>query len=555
VSLARSSLLFALGTLISRFSGLARDMVTTHLLGAGPLHDAFVVAQRIPNLLRDMLAEGALGSSFTKVYTALKEQDGEAADRLLFHMLYLCLLVMSLLTLIGLWLAPSLVTMMSLGAATDAVYARHAVSLTRILMPTLAMAVIGAVAMGALYQRGKFFLNAVIPVLANLGVIAGGLLGGSLVTRYWPELLTEGKDARVIGLAWGTVVGFVVQMVAALWNVRGPLQAMPRGCLREWPWSPHLKQVLMLMGPAVIAGSAGPINSIVNTNFATSVGSGAVTWLNYAFRILQLPIGVFGVAVGVYALPALTRAVTQAGRKVDSKVSAQLEQAVIFVSWLLVPCMLFTLLHHHRIIDLLFGHGRYTPHDVDATGQALFAYAFSMLAYGLIKVMTSFYYAVDRTNFAMRVSLAAIAINFLGNSLFVKQLGHVGLALTTSLTLSINALVLIWGSTRMGARWNREVLRRHGLALVGAGLIFALASWGQHTIEISLDPWILSQLEDLKLLLARNPEAFWVPLVHQALPRLIDGLHLGLGLILVAGVFMLLGLQAYGKTWRSLRRG
>ncbi|MFN7640272.1 MAG: hypothetical protein ACK5PR_00820, partial [bacterium] len=87
------------------------------------------------------------------------------------------------------------------------------------------------------------------------------------------------------------------------------------------------------------------------------------------------------------------------------------------------------------------------------------------------------------------------------------------------------------------------------------GLIFALASWGQHTIEISLDPWILSQLEDLKLLLARNPEAFWVPLVHQALPRLIDGLHLGLGLILVAGVFMLLGLQAYGKTWRSLRRG
>ncbi len=476
MSIARSSLFFAAGTLISRVSGLVRDVVTTHILGAGPLHDAFVVAQRIPNLLRDMLAEGALGSSFTKVYTSLKEQNSEGADRLLFQMLYLSFLVMLSLIMLGIWAAPDLVAFMSLGGESSEIYQLNAVSLTQILFPSLGMSVIGAVAMGALYQKGRFFFNAVIPVLANLGVIFGGLVLGDLLQTYSPEWVAGSGDARVLGLAWGTILGFLIQMLAAIWSVRAPLIYCGKSLWKDLPWSGDIKLVLKLMGPAVIATSAAPINSIVNTNFATGVGPGAVTWLTYAFRILQLPIGIFGVAVGVYALPALTRAVIKAGKRVDSEVSAQLQQACTFVSWLLLPCMMFALVNHQRIIDFLFRHGHYTAADAEATGRALFAYSLSMLAYGLIKVMTAFYYATDKTSFAMKVSLFSIASNVLGNMLFVHRFGHVGLALTSSMTLSLNAAILVWGSKRMGADWNLAELKKNGAWLALGAAVYLSVS-------------------------------------------------------------------------------
>lgn len=555
MSIARSSLFFAAGTLISRVSGLIRDVVITHILGAGPLHDAFIVAQRIPNLLRDMLAEGAMGSSFTKVYTGLKVENPEAADRLLFQMLYLALIVMLALTGLGIAAAGRLVGIMSLGTETSSLFDQNAITMTKILFPSLGMSVLGAIAMGALYQKGRFFFNAIIPVLANLGVIAGGLFFGHWLTLFFPNWVAASGDPRVLGLAWGTLLGFFVQMTAALWNVRTGMLRLAKEYWNALPWSPEIGSVLRLMGPAVIATSAAPINSIINTNFATGVGPGAVTWLTYAFRILQLPIGIFGVAVGVYALPALTKAVVKAGRRVDGEVSRQLQQACTFVTWLLLPCMMFALVNHQLIIDFLLRHGHYTPEDVRATGNALFAYAFSMIAYGLIKVLTSFYYATDKTSFAMKVSLLSIAVNLLFNWLLVAPFGHVGLALTSSVTLSINALLLLWGTRKMGVSWRSSPLKKHLLWLTGGATIFLILALGNQIMAHWIDGglklgmgWVRERLlaeQWLDATFLNEWQGVW-----QRIPQTLFLLYSG-GLVLA--IFGFCGLKAYGISWKRIQ--
>ncbi len=492
MSVGKSALKFAVGTVLSRLSGLVRDVVVAGLLGAGHLNDAFVIAQRIPNLLRDMLAEGALGSSFTKTYTSLRHNDPDAAETLLFQMIYLGLLFTSLLILAGIVFAPQLVALMSVGSVQDARFSENAEIMTKILFPSLGMSVLGAIAMGALYEKGRFFLNAVIPILANLGVIAGGVALAPLLSHFFP-LWAEGLgDPRALGLAWGTLLGFALQMCAALWSVRHTLRLGMKEMLGRIPWSPEIKKVLVLMGPAAIASSAGPINSIVNTNFATDVGPGAVTWLNYAFRILQLPIGIFGVAVGVAALPSLTRAVSRAHKRVNEDVSLQLEQAVSLVTWFLFPCMVYMLVNYELIIRTLFRVGRFTETDVQATGQALFAYSFGLIAYGWIKVFTSFFYAIDKTSYAMRVSLFGIGLNYVGNLMLVHSFGHKGLAFTSSTTLSMNALLLCTGATLNGVRWNGLRVRKDLCALAFAGIIsygvdYAIAHQLKH-VEVR---WIL----------------------------------------------------------------
>ncbi len=476
MSLARSSLFFALGTFLSRLSGLLRDMVVTHLLGASALNDAFIIAQRIPNLLRDMLAEGALGSSFTKVFTSLKEDDSKSAEILLFQMLYFVIILTSFLVSLGVIFTPQLVRLMNLGVDGSYSLDSNAIGLTRLLFPSLSLTVIGAIAMGALYQKGKFFFNAVVPALANVGVILGGFYFGDWIVKLG-FLADQDETVRsVFGLALGTLVGFFFQAALSIWATREALFRVKRSLVMRWPWSPDIKRVIVLMAPAAIAGSAGPINSLVNTNFATSVGQGAVTWLNYAFRLVQLPVGIFGVAVGVYALPALTRAVTRAGRSVDINVSKELQDCFLFVLWLLTPCMIFTLLFNKVIIDLIFGHGRYLEADVIATADCLFLYGLSIVSYGLIKVLTSFYYAIDKTSFAMKVSLSGILANFVFNFLLVSHLKHMGLALSSSLTLTMNALFLFFGTWKLGVVWEWKYLFRNLFSLILAGASFYFLS-------------------------------------------------------------------------------
>lgn len=481
MSIARSSFLFSAGTLLSRFSGVLRESVTGAVFGASVFMDAYVVAFRIPNLLRDLLAEGALGSSFTKVYSSLCVQDKEAAEKLLMDTLQLVTLVSLCVTALGMIFAPQLVDLMTTIESTPEaeLFRSTTVSLTQLMFPFIGFAAFGAVVQGALYQRGGFFLAAVAPILFNIGSIIGALWLGNIATNILPaEWIQYFGNAAIFGLAFGTLAGGAAQSGIQLWGIWSPLIRGRRLWPTRFPWSRDTKKVLMLMTPMVIAASSGQINAMVNTNFATSLGTGAVTWLNFAFRLVQLPIGMFGVAVGAAILPSLTKSITEAGGRVDAKSSREAINALDLVTWLMVPCMVFMYGSALDITRLIYQAGQFSPTDTAATAAAIQAYSCGLLSYGMLKVLNSYYYAVDRTRFPMFVSFISIACNYFANSFLVHKFGHEGLAMTASVTLTINALLLIAGMSRDGIQVNKQqVFTSIGLLLLAAMIITIMRHW------------------------------------------------------------------------------
>jgi len=458
-------------------------MVVVGVFGAGALLDAFLVAFRIPNLLREMLAEGALGSSFTKVYSGLMEQDRSKAQHLLVDCLWLFTLVSCLVCGLGIVFAPELVGIMTLQVSTidRPDFLHNTVGLTRLLFPYLGLMIISSVVMGALHQGGRFFLSAFAPVGFNLGFILGAWLFSDWMLRWSPGWVQQYiGDPQIVGLAVGVLLGGFAQLVMQGSTLAKLIFRELPAAMKRRVWNDHTRQVVRLMLPASIAASAGPINVFVNTNFATSLGDGAVSWLNFAFRLLQLPIGLFGVAVGVAVLPALSRALAQSENVVTEEASRYLQNAGDLVAWLMMLCFAYIAMNHQAMIQLLFQHGQFTGADSLATSRALYAYSFGVLGYGLIKVFTSFYYAVERTDFAMKVSLFSILVNFTGNYLLVERFGHVGLALTSAITLSMNAVILAIGMSTFGISLDLKSLLR-SLACLSLAVLVSLLMMGLGT--------------------------------------------------------------------------
>ncbi len=466
MSLGKSSLLFAIGTFLSRLTGVLRESVIAGVFGANAVLDALIVANRIPNLLRELLAEGALGASFTKVYANLKAQDesdkiAKRANLFIVQSLLFFSLLTGLICILGMIFAPEIVKLMTLFTSESETHTRFlhdTIGLTRLLFPFIAFMTVGAIASGVLHQKGMFFTSAISSVALNVGVIIGALIFARLLTNYGPDWIESSiADRSSTGLALGILLGGLCQ---TLIQFRGLGRAEFSGLQipRKFPWSKDVKKVCVLMGPMVIAGSAGQINVLVNTNFATALQEGSVTWLNFSFRILQLPIGIFAVGVGVISLPALTRVIARNGS--SSEIANSLENALSLVIWLVLPCLCFLLLNSLPTTQLLYEHGRFTSLDSIATSDALFYYSFSLIAYGCLKVLTSYYYAVERTHYAMKVSLFSILVNLGANLFFVSHLGHKGLALSTSCTLSMNALLLFWGLRQDSLKWEKEKIQK-----------------------------------------------------------------------------------------------
>lgn len=480
MSVARSSFIFASGTLLSRISGVARESVIGAVFGASVAMDAFVVAFRIPNLLRELLAEGALGSSFTKVYSSLSVTDSSAASKLLVQTLQFVVMVSIAICGLGILFADDLVHLMTMfdGSASDSPeFYNTTVSLTKILFPFIGFAAIGAVIQGALYQRGGFFLAGVAPILFNVFSIIGALWLAPLASNLAPESIRESiSDPAILGLAIGTLIGGAAQSGIQAWGLWKPALA-GKNLFRfsTIPWSSDVKKVLLLMTPMIIAASAGQVNMIVNTNFATSLGTGAVTWLYFAFRLVQLPIGMFGVAIGAAVLPALSKSITEAQGKVSEKASQEVINAMDLVAWLMIPCTLGLVLSSTNITRLLYEAGRFTPADTIATAAAIEAYSYGLLGYGILKVMNSYYYATGRTRFPMYVGLFSILANYAANSILVQKIGHEGLATTASIILSLNSTLLILGMTKDGVsvKW-KQIASSLSLLLLASAVTIGL---------------------------------------------------------------------------------
>lgn len=450
MSIARSSLKFSVGTLLSRITGMLREMIIASVFGASTYLDAFLIANRIPNLFRDMLAEGALGSAFTKVFTSIYDIESKRALKLFSDFIILSLLLTIIITIIGILFAPyfvSVLTLLTSQTQKGDLFFLNTVNITKVVFPFLGLAILNSIIMGVLYQQNKFFISALSSSLLNIGYIIGATILGYLFFHILPQNI-EHKFANraILGLAIGVLLGGILQIIMQIYFI---WKSIIKKC--EWTftinflYSKDVKHVIKLMLPAAIASSAGTINILINTNFATMLQTGAVSWLNYAFHLIQLPVGLFGVAIGSVAIPSFTKALSTSNQKVDSKVSQEFQAAIELVLWFMIPSCIFLLLNSLDIVKFLYEHGKFDSFASHKTSQALFAYSFGIVAYGLIKVLTSFYYAVERTSYAMKVSIISILINLIFNILLVKRYGHVGLATTSSITLTINALLLIIG--------------------------------------------------------------------------------------------------------------
>lgn len=455
MSIARASLFFSLGTLVSRFAGLLRDRIVLSVFGASDTMSGFIIAFRIPNMLREMLAEGALGSSFTKVYSGLAVADQARARKLLLDALVLMTVVSVVVCTLGIIAAPAIVRLMTSEAESAPAMTAVATGLTRLLFPFLACMILGAIAMGALHQRGTFFLTSVSPVFFNIFNIIGALFFSSWMVSYGPDWIETWIAPKAItGFTIGVLCGGLAQLLAQLYGIWSEVREAWRDYDWHLPWSSDLKKMLLLMAPMALAASAGQIRTVINNYFATTAGAGAVVWLDSAFRLLQLPIGLFGVAISSAVLPSLSRALAAAGGKVDQRSSREIQNAVELVLWLMAPCFVFYAINDVHVVRCLLQSGHFKAHDANQTAAALFAYSFALLGYGLSKVMTSFYFALEQTRFALYVSLITIAFNASINWYLVDQFGHTGLAWGYSVTQTLSIGLLVFGMRGQGISVN-----------------------------------------------------------------------------------------------------
>ncbi len=427
--IARSAGAVSGAVMCSRVLGLVREQIFAGLFGAGYAYDAFVVAFRIPNLLRDLFGEGALSAAFVTVFSDYDTNRGsEATWRLAGNVLVFLTILLSIITLIGTYYAGTIVNLLAPDYRLVAGKTELTIMLTRIMFPFLIFVALSAVVMGILNTRDRFFIPALSSSFFNLGSIIGGVSLALLFPRI-------GQPA-IAGMAWGTLIGGLLQLLMQLPTLfRVGFRFLPSLSLRD----PGLRRILVLMLPATIGLSATQINIFVNTNFAASCPQGSVSWLNYAFRMVQLPIGVFGVAFSIAAMPVLAK---HAATKDMDGLRQTFTSSLVMVFSLTIPATAGLVLLAEPIIRLIFQHGAFTALDTVRTAEALTFYAYGLFAYSSVKIMVPVFYALGSTRYPVIASFMAVAANIVIISLTIATFQHRAIALSTSCTMAMNFLFL-----------------------------------------------------------------------------------------------------------------
>jgi putative peptidoglycan lipid II flippase len=451
-------------TLASRVLGLARDQLFALLIGANRFSDAFVVAFRIPNLLRDLFAEGALSSAFVPTFAECRRHRGpEAAVALANAVLGVILVLVGGLTLAGILWAGPLVALIAPGFAPE--QALLAARMTRIMMPFLLLVSLAALAMGMLNAQARFTAPAIAPALFNVGSIAVGL---GLWAAGWPP------ERAVVGWSVGTLLGGALQLAAQLPSLRATGYRFHRVSGRATLAEPGVRRIGRLMAAALVGLSATQVNILVNTVFA-SHEPGANTWLQMAFRLMQLPLGVFGVAIATVAGAGVAQ---QAAARDLPAVNRTLGAAMRMVAFLNVPSAVGLMVLAGPIISLIYEHGRFGAPDAAATAQALVCYAVGLYAYSAVKVFAPAWYALDNARVPVIGSVLGMVANVALNVTLYPVLGYRGVALGTSLAAGANfaVLALAW-KKRHGALAEAGLVRHLGRVLA-ASAVLAVVAWG-----------------------------------------------------------------------------
>lgn len=433
-------------TLASRLLGLVREQVFASLLGAGYYTDAFNVAFRIPNLLRDLFAEGALSAAFVPTYARVLQQGGrEEAQRLARRLFTLLAVLMSGLVVLGMVFAGPLSAALAPGYAAVKGKAELTALLTRVMMPFLPLVSFAAVAMGMLNAEERFGFPAFAPAMFNVVSVLWGL--GLWAAGFSPATVAIGWS---VGTLLGGAAQFLIQVV--------PLRKMGFSYRPEWaPGDPVLRRVFVLMAPATVGLAAVQINIFVNSYFA-SFEEGAVSWLSYAFRILYLPIGIFGVATGTVATTSLAR--SAALQDMDG-VRATLRRSLLFLAFLTLPATVGLGVLGRPVVRLLYERGRFGAEATEGTAAALVFYAIGLVAYTSVKVLAPAFYALGTPRVPLLASGLAVFTNLAVNLGLHGPYGFRAVALGTSLGAIANAALLLFVlERRVGGLVTRDALGR-----------------------------------------------------------------------------------------------
>jgi putative peptidoglycan lipid II flippase len=458
----------------SRILGVVREQVLAALFGAGNAMDAYNVAYRIPNLVRDLFAEGAMSSAFVPSFTRhLTTQGKESAWRLGNLVVNALIVITACLVVVGIVFAEPLVNLFASAYRSVPGKLELTVFLTRLILPFLTFVALAAAFMGMLNSLHRFFIPALSPAMYNVATIACALV---LV----PLMPGVGLPA-IAAIAIGSLLGGVAQL-ALQWP------ALRREGFRYRPildWRDEsLRRVLVLMGPGTIGLAATQVNVFVNTVLATGQGTGAVSWLNYAFRLMYLPIGLFGVSIATATLPAVSR---HAAQHDESAARTTIADGLSLMLMLNVPATVGLVVLATPIVRVIFERSAFTAADTAATAAALQFYAIGLVGYSIVRIASPVFYALGQNRIPVLVSVTTVLVNALLNVVLVRLMGYRGLALGTSIAALLNATLLMFFLRRRldgieGGRMVRSLTRiTLASALMGIAAVAA---------DMAADAWL-----------------------------------------------------------------
>ena len=418
-------------TLLSRITGLIRDMLFAGLIGAGSgvAADAFYVAFRIPNFLRRIFGEGAFSQSFVPVFAEYRtKEDGGQTREFVDNMAGILGLILFVITLVGIIAAPILVMILAPGFVNEPHKYDLTVQLLRITFPYIFFISLVAMAAGILNTYDRFGAAAFTPVLLNLSLIGAAV---------W---LAPRLDEPVVALAWGVFIAGVVQLLFQIPFLRR-IKMLPRPRLQKRTRHDGVSKVFRLMLPAIFGVSVAQINMLVNTLLASFLITGSVSWLYYSDRLMEFPLGVFGIALATVILPSLARQYT---RNSHEEFSQLLDWSLRWVFLIAVPASVALVVLSAPLLATFFHFGAFSANDVMMSANALIAFAVGLLGFILIKVLAPGFYARQDTKTPMRIGAMAMGVNIILSLLLVVPLKHVGLALSISLAAFLNAGMLFF---------------------------------------------------------------------------------------------------------------
>jgi putative peptidoglycan lipid II flippase len=459
--LLKSTTIFSSMTLLSRILGFIRDWSTAHFFGASMAYDAFIIAFKLPNIMRRLFAEGAFAQAFMPVFAEYHVHQSHAKTQEMLSNIAGCLsLILIVVCVLGMIFAKQLVTVFAPGFYADTQKLQLAANMLRLTFPYLLFIALTALVSGVLNHSKRFAAAAFVPVFLNLSMIYASYWGGT--SKIWaiPEF----------ALAWAVPFAGMIQLGFLLPYLR-KLQFKLR---LKFHWRhPGVQQTIKLMLPTILGAAVGQVNLLLDTVFASFLATGAISWLYYADRLMELPLGIFGVAIATVAMPRLAQA---AARKTDAEFSTTIDWGLRLTLLLACPAVIGLYMLALPLLATLFFNGRFGMHDVLHSAACLRAYAPALLGLMLVKVLSNIFYAKQRMHTTVVINLLILLLSVACNYCLLPYFAEVSIAITTSIAALLQAALLFWQIRRhnlyhYSARWAYFIL---WLLLANIAMYFAV---------------------------------------------------------------------------------